>query len=304
MKKNTTNDFSKKDAAESVFHSNDILNIIADYIVTPKFSKQDWNTFSRLNRKTSTISKRRKTDKTKVFKVDLIDFEKRKVIQNAISELSIISTKKTEKQRKKDLQYSSKWKLFMFGINNIAKRRLLPYYRYTMHFDTNVSVGDVLENAILKDIFNVFSSRSANLYVCHDLRGFVDKFLIKNMKFPINKDIYIGNGRLYLMCKAVDDDCSILIDYTTNVSKTVIEQSKRGILRKVSKLFNCLTLVFCNVLEHQKQTIQKVLKSAKNDKIYTIDYVTKHEKNLFYDFLSDAQLSAHVRYRDQLSAHI
>ena len=264
-----------------VFNSKDLLTLIASYIIPPFFSKNDWNTFSKLCKTTSRISSIQKHKKAIEFNVDLISFDKNRIVKEAHEKLLKIDAIKRDKSVRSTMNYDN-WKSSSISkISDVINGN-------NAYFSKSFSFAD---SSLMTDALKIILDETIALF---------DK---KPFSFIASSD--------YKMEKIIND-CFSKIPLKTNVKKFVtssflqsnlssyVQSNNECVIFINTRIFrdkNILNLIICNTIMHQKAITNNILESAQNDRKCYISVENDNERYVVYDFIMNSkELSKHVEF--------
>ena len=259
-----------------VFNSKDVLMLISAYIIPPCFSKKDWNTFSRLCKNTSKVANILKQKKVTAFNVDLVSFEKEKMVRDAHAKLFKIDAEKREKLIKRSMNYED-WKLSTSKILDVIKGNS-SYYTKSISLNSHQDLLSDTFKIVINETFDLFHEKKFSFFSTADYK--IEKF----MKDFFTEKKITSNWKIVPSCNLVchfksENDCVVLINIRSYRENDI------------------LSIVVCNTFMHQKTTIDNILQSSQNDKKYNISIGTDNEKYVVYDFImNDRKLRNHVEF--------
>ena len=174
----------------------DVWKIIASKIKTPSHSPQDWNTFARICKHTSSIAKNMRNQRAIEFNID-VDYFK---LHQKIKKAKIHLKSKSEKIQQKSF-WKHKWNLFQHKILSVSNGN--SSYAMIRFPITSIRADPHIFNSFLKDNIETLLDVKISKYhrnVCELCFKSSDyKILLYICNFKTNISLYNGglNNKCY-----------------------------------------------------------------------------------------------------------
>lgn len=299
---------------QSIFVYKDILRHVASFISPPCFKKSDWNSFVRICKITSQIGYDLMNVKSKLFNIDVISFNKKRLIDRVAFEIKkkeydeereyaekrfekmqkneiakqVRADKNFDKALKKFAKHKKDWEKSFENFNNVFNGKKTYYQKYECY--------DYYHRAFVYDLYYFITYKLISLYK-EKCKIIVQKDAVLPDNIQFNKDIiYFEYGKSSPTTLRLKN----FIIMGNEKYELIIDLSYYGRYKTYDEYpVYYINIILIDTFEYQKQIVNIIRNNHKKNKRTYLFYRSLAEYFYRYDFVhNNVILKENVNFRN------